>query len=201
MLCAAERLPRPLRSKSITPAPPAPPTSPPAMAWSMANSLLSPEEDLDNAGPSPSAPLSLCPLAASVRTFPSSPAAAPSPTASRAWSPSSRPPRRMALLIDHHLLAAPELDEAEAAARVSEDVIAFARDATMRPELWLDLPLLPDDTDSEGSCTSLFRHDCKATSHERGLAVESLALELADLRIEPHERGFLLDVVHRAAAT
>jgi hypothetical protein len=29
-------------------------------------------------------------------------------------------------------------------------VIAFARDAASRPELWLDFPLLPDDADSDG---------------------------------------------------
>ncbi|VAI02676.1 unnamed protein product [Triticum turgidum subsp. durum] len=37
------------------------------------------------------------------------------------------------------------------AAGATEDVIAFARDAAMRPELWLDFPLLPDDADSDGS--------------------------------------------------
>jgi hypothetical protein len=36
------------------------------------------------------------------------------------------------------------------AAGVTEDVIAFARDAAMRPELWFDFPLLPD-----GSCVPL----------------------------------------------
>ncbi|KAM0823111.1 hypothetical protein ACQ4PT_071084 [Festuca glaucescens] len=43
--------------------------------------------------------------------------------------------------------------------------------AAMRPELWLDFPFLPDDADSDGS-------------KDHALAVESVAPELADLRIE-----------------
>lgn len=45
-----------------------------------------------------------------------------------------------------------DADWAEAAAGVTEEVVAFARDAASRPELWLDFPLLPDDADSDGSC-------------------------------------------------
>lgn len=43
-----------------------------------------------------------------------------------------------------------DADWAEAAAGVTEEVVAFARDAASRPELWLDFPLLPDDADSHG---------------------------------------------------
>ena len=42
----------------------------------------------------------------------------------------------------------------EAAVGVTEEVVAFARDAAMRHELWLDFPLLPDDADSDGACVS-----------------------------------------------
>ncbi|KAM3293940.1 hypothetical protein ACQJBY_037068 [Aegilops geniculata] len=63
------------------------------------------------------------------------------------------------------------------AAGATEDVIAFARDAAMRPELWLDFPLLPDDADSDD-------FDISDAQQDHALAVESMALELADLRIE-----------------
>ncbi|KAM3311383.1 hypothetical protein ACQJBY_031822 [Aegilops geniculata] len=63
------------------------------------------------------------------------------------------------------------------AAGATEDVIAFARDAAMRPELWLDFPLLPDDADSDD-------FDISDAQQDHALAVESMAPELADLRIE-----------------
>lgn len=63
------------------------------------------------------------------------------------------------------------------AAGATEDVVAFARDAAMRPELWLDFPLLPDDADSDD-------FDISDAQQDHALAVESMAPELADLRIE-----------------
>ncbi|XP_066335565.1 uncharacterized protein [Miscanthus floridulus] len=70
-----------------------------------------------------------------------------------------------------------DADWAEAAAGVTEEVVAFARDAASRPELWLDFPLLPDDADSDD-------FDMTDAQQDHALAVESLAPELADLRIE-----------------
>ncbi|KQJ88201.1 uncharacterized protein LOC100839640 [Brachypodium distachyon] len=63
------------------------------------------------------------------------------------------------------------------AAGVTEDVVAFARDAAMRPELWLDFPLLADDAYSDD-------FDMTDAQQDHALAVESMAPELADLRIE-----------------
>ncbi|XP_047091010.1 otolith matrix protein OMM-64-like [Lolium rigidum] len=63
------------------------------------------------------------------------------------------------------------------AAGVTEDVVVFARDAAMRPELWLDFPFLPDDADSDD-------FDMTDAQQDHALAVESVAPELADLRIE-----------------
>uniref|UniRef100_J3N915 BSD domain-containing protein n=1 Tax=Oryza brachyantha TaxID=4533 RepID=J3N915_ORYBR len=59
----------------------------------------------------------------------------------------------------------------------TEEAVAFARDAAMRPELWLDFPLLPDDADSDD-------FDMTDAQQDHALAVESVAPELADLRIE-----------------
>lgn len=70
-----------------------------------------------------------------------------------------------------------DADWAEEAAGVTEEVVAFARDAASRPELWLDFPLLPDDADSDD-------FDMTDAQQDHALAVESLAPELADLRIE-----------------
>ncbi|XP_051196577.2 uncharacterized protein [Lolium perenne] len=47
----------------------------------------------------------------------------------------------------------------------------------MRPELWLDFPFLPDDADSDD-------FDMTDAQQDHALAVESVAPELADLRIE-----------------
>ncbi|RLM57995.1 uncharacterized protein C2845_PM18G09320 [Panicum miliaceum] len=66
---------------------------------------------------------------------------------------------------------------AEAAVGVTEEVVAFARDAALRHELWLDFPLLPDDADSDD-------FDMTDAQQDHALAVESVAPELADLRIE-----------------
>uniref|UniRef100_A0A0D9XT67 BSD domain-containing protein n=1 Tax=Leersia perrieri TaxID=77586 RepID=A0A0D9XT67_9ORYZ len=55
----------------------------------------------------------------------------------------------------------------------TEEAVAFARDAAMRPELWLDFPLLSDDD-----------FDMTDAQQDHALAVESVAPELADLRIE-----------------
>ncbi|WVZ51214.1 hypothetical protein U9M48_002376 [Paspalum notatum var. saurae] len=65
----------------------------------------------------------------------------------------------------------------QAAAGVTEEAVAFARDAALRPELWLDFPLLPDDADSD-------EFDMTDAQQDHALAVESVAPELADLRIE-----------------
>ncbi|KAJ1275861.1 hypothetical protein BS78_05G168200 [Paspalum vaginatum] len=65
----------------------------------------------------------------------------------------------------------------QAAAGVTDEVVAFARDAALRPELWLDFPLLPDDADSD-------EFDMTDAQQDHALAVESVAPELADLRIE-----------------
>ncbi|CAD6256707.1 unnamed protein product [Miscanthus lutarioriparius] len=70
-----------------------------------------------------------------------------------------------------------DADWVEAAAGVTEEVVAFALDAASRPELWLDFPLLPDDADSDD-------FDMTDAQQDHALAVESLAPELADLRIE-----------------
>ncbi|KAM0828058.1 hypothetical protein ACQ4PT_067789 [Festuca glaucescens] len=148
------------------------------------------------------------PLAASARTSRSSPT--PSPTGSRASPPSSRRPllggsgglRRapnpveiagrfragLARLPGRQAVAdlakiassllPPEEDwSGTEAAGVTEDVVIFARDAAMRPELWLDFPLLPDDADSND-------FDMTDAQQDHALAVESVAPELADLRIE-----------------
>ncbi|CAO2146992.1 unnamed protein product, partial [Urochloa humidicola] len=66
---------------------------------------------------------------------------------------------------------------AEDAVGVTEEVVAFARDAALRHELWLDFPLLPDDADSDD-------FDMTDAQQDHALAVESVAPELADLRIE-----------------
>ncbi|KAL6654077.1 hypothetical protein ACP70R_007542 [Stipagrostis hirtigluma subsp. patula] len=74
-------------------------------------------------------------------------------------------------------LLPPEEEADWAAAGVTEEVVAFARDAALRPELWLDFPLLPDDADSDD-------FDMTDPQQDHALAVESVAPELADLRIE-----------------
>ncbi|CAO2144438.1 unnamed protein product [Urochloa humidicola] len=66
---------------------------------------------------------------------------------------------------------------AEDAVGVTEEVVAFARDAALRHELWLDFPLLPDDADSDD-------FDMTDAQQDHALAVESVAPELTDLRIE-----------------
>ncbi|KAL5203951.1 hypothetical protein ABZP36_008822 [Zizania latifolia] len=77
-------------------------------------------------------------------------------------------------------LLPPEDADGEAeVAGVTEEVVAFARDAAMRPELWLDFPLLPDDADSDSD-----DFDMTDAQQDHALAVESVAPELADLRIE-----------------
>jgi hypothetical protein len=55
-----------------------------------------------------------------------------------------------------------DADWDEDAVGVTEEVVAFARDAALRHELWLDFPLLPDDADSDGSCVSslALQKDC-----------------------------------------
>ncbi|TKW01200.1 hypothetical protein SEVIR_8G164100v4 [Setaria viridis] len=70
-----------------------------------------------------------------------------------------------------------DADWAESAVGVTEEVVAFARDAALRHELWLDFPLLPDDADSDD-------FDMTDAQQDHALAVESVAPELADLRIE-----------------
>ncbi|CAL4987472.1 unnamed protein product [Urochloa decumbens] len=70
-----------------------------------------------------------------------------------------------------------DADWAEDAVGVTEEVVAFARDAALRHELWLDFPLLPDDADSDD-------FDMTDAQQDHALAVESMAPELADLRIE-----------------
>ncbi|KAG8090007.1 hypothetical protein GUJ93_ZPchr0011g28237 [Zizania palustris] len=77
-------------------------------------------------------------------------------------------------------LLPPEDADGEAeVAGFTEEVVAFARDAAMRPELWLDFPLLPDDADSDSD-----DFDMTDAQQDHALAVESVAPELADLRIE-----------------
>jgi hypothetical protein len=155
------------------------------MAWfarSIANSLLSPEEDPDgadlgsSASPGSSPPrgvredLSELTGALAYRfqglaSFLAPPAVQdgaprqpdPAEIADRFRAGLARLPGRQAVAdlakIASSLLP-PELDESEAAAGVTEEVVEFARDAALRPELWLDFPLLPDDVDSDGSFSS-----------------------------------------------
>jgi hypothetical protein len=39
---------------------------------------------------------------------------------------------------------------------VTKEVVAFAQDAALRHELWLDFPLVPNDADSDGSCVACY---------------------------------------------
>ncbi|GJN25371.1 hypothetical protein PR202_gb13192 [Eleusine coracana subsp. coracana] len=177
------------------------------MAWfarSIANSLLSPEEEHDSTDPGPSTSPGASPprgvredlselTGALANRFqglasflaPTAPDGAPRrpdpvEIAGRFRAGLARLPGRQAVAdlakIASSLLP-PELDEAEAAAGVTEEVVAFARDAALRPELWLDFPLLPDDADSDD-------FDMTDAQQDHALAVESVAPELADLRIE-----------------
>ncbi|XP_062183318.1 uncharacterized protein LOC133887397 [Phragmites australis] len=175
------------------------------MAWlarSIANSLLSPEEQTDSTDPgrsaSPGSPPrgvredlseltgALANRFQGLASFlaPAAPGGAPrgpdpAEIAGRFRAGLARLPGRQAVAglakIASSLLP-PELDEAEAAG-VTEEVVSFARDAALRPELWLDFPLLPDDADSDD-------FDMTDAQQDHALAVESLAPELADLRIE-----------------
>ncbi|TVU24845.1 hypothetical protein EJB05_27305 [Eragrostis curvula] len=176
------------------------------MAWlarSIANTLLPPEEESDRADPGPSASPGSSPprgvredlseltgalanrfqgLASFLATTAQDGAPRrpdPAEIAGRFRAGLARLPGRQAVAdlakIASSLLP-PELDDAEAAAGVTEEVVAFARDAALRPELWLDFPL-PDDADSDD-------FDLSDAQQDHALAVESLAPELADLRIE-----------------
>ncbi|KAK3120306.1 hypothetical protein QOZ80_9AG0685450 [Eleusine coracana subsp. coracana] len=177
------------------------------MAWfarSIANSLLSPEEEHDSTDPGPSTSPGASPprgvredlselTGALANRFqglasflaPTAPDGAPrrpdpAEIAGRFRAGLARLPVRQAVAdlakIASSLLP-PELDEAEVAAGVTEEVVAFARDAALRPELWLDFPLLPEDADSDD-------FDMTDAQQDHALAVESVAPELADLRIE-----------------
>lgn len=151
------------------------------MSWlarSIANSLLSPEEDPDSTDPGPSTSPGSSPprgvredlseltgalanrfqgLASFLAQDGAPRRPNPAEIAGRFRAGLSRLPGRQAVAdlakIASSLLP-PELDAAEAAAGVTEEVVSFARDAALRPELWLDFPLLPDDADSDGSCAS-----------------------------------------------
>ncbi|CAL4980723.1 unnamed protein product [Urochloa decumbens] len=184
------------------------------MAWlarSIANSLLSPEEDESNTtvpGTSASPGSSSSPprgvredlseltgaLANRFQGLASflAPAAAPGGGAPRGPDPAeiagrfraglARLPGRQAVAdlakIASSLLPPDgDADWAEDAVGVTEEVVAFARDAALRHELWLDFPLLPDDADSDD-------FDMTDAQQDHALAVESVAPELADLRIE-----------------
>ncbi|KAF8779572.1 hypothetical protein HU200_002478 [Digitaria exilis] len=183
------------------------------MAWlarSIANSLLSPEEEEpSSSGPGPSAsPGSSSPprgvredlseltgaLANRFQGLASflAPAANPGEGAPRRPDPAeiagrfraglARLPGRQAVadlakIASSLLPPEGDADWAEAAAGVTEEVVAFARGAALRPELWLDFPLLPDDADSDD-------FDMTDAQQDHALAVESVAPELADLRIE-----------------
>ncbi|CAH8364064.1 unnamed protein product [Eruca vesicaria subsp. sativa] len=63
---------------------------------------------------------------------------------------------------------------------VTEELVTFVRDLTMRPETWLDLPL-PDDDDDDGTFDEFEMSD---EQHEHALAMERLVPSLASLRIE-----------------
>ncbi|KAL6842853.1 hypothetical protein ACP4OV_027166 [Aristida adscensionis] len=180
------------------------------MAWlarSIANSLLSPEDEPDAPDPGPSSPASpprgvredlseltgalanrfqglasfLAPAAAGAAQR----APDPAEIAGRFRAGLARLPGRQAVAdlakIASSLLPPEEgagwAAAAAAAAGVTEEVVAFARDAALRPELWLDFPLLPDDAHSDD-------FDMTDAQQDHALAVESVAPELADLRIE-----------------
>ncbi|KAF0895742.1 hypothetical protein E2562_014351 [Oryza meyeriana var. granulata] len=183
------------------------------MAWlarSIANSLLAPEDPEDGDDPRPSASASASPgspprgvredlseltdaLAHRFQGFASFLAPnsggggiprAPDPAeiAGRFREGLARLPGRQAVAdlakIASSLLPPEGADgEAAEAAGFTEEAVAFARDAAMRPELWLDFPLLPDDADSDD-------FDMTDAQQDHALAVESVAPELADLRIE-----------------
>ena len=159
------------------------------MAWlarSIANSLLSPEEDEPSGtapGPSAASPGSSSSPPRGVRedlseltgalanrfqglaSFLAAPGGGtprgpdPAEIAGRFRAGLARLPGRQAVAdlarIASSLLP-PEGDAgwAEDAVGVTEEVVAFARDAAMRHELWLNFPLLPDDADSDGACVS-----------------------------------------------
>uniref|UniRef100_A0A0E0MGB9 BSD domain-containing protein n=1 Tax=Oryza punctata TaxID=4537 RepID=A0A0E0MGB9_ORYPU len=184
------------------------------MAWlarSIANSLLAPEEPDDGEDPLTSASASPTSPPRGVRedlseltdalanrfhglaSFLAPPAAgggggrgiprAPDPAeiAGRFRAGLARLPGRQAVAdlakIASSLLP-PDGEDAEAeAAGFTEEAVAFARDAAMRPELWLDFPLLPEDDDADD-------FDMTDAQQDHALAVESVAPELADLRIE-----------------
>ncbi|CAN6363152.1 unnamed protein product [Urochloa humidicola] len=184
------------------------------MAWlarSIANSLLSPEED-ESSGTAPgtsASPGSSSSPPRGVREDLSeltgalanrfqglasflAPAAAPCGGAPRGPDPAeiagrfraglARLPGRQAVAdlakIASSLLPPDgDADWAGDAVGVTEEVVAFARDAALRHELWLDFPLLPDDADSDD-------FDMTDAQQDHALAVESVAPELADLRIE-----------------
>lgn len=169
------------------------------MAWlarSIANSLLSPEEDEpSSAEPGPSAsPGSSSPprgvredlseltgalanrfqgLASFLAPAGEGPPRRPDPAeiAGRFRAGLARLPVRQAVadlakIASSLLPPEGDADWAEAAAGVTEEVVAFARDAALRPELWLDFPLLPDDADSDGSCLSSPKRLLIVQSHD-----------------------------------
>ena len=184
------------------------------MAWlarSIANSLLSPEEDEPSGtapGPSAASPGSssspprgvredLSELTGALATrfqglasFLAAPGGGaprgpdPAEIAGRFRAGLARLPGRQAVAdlakIASSLLP-PEGDAgwAEDAVGVTEEVVAFARDAAMRHELWLNFPLLPDDADSDGGCvSSLAPHKAMKSGFGTNFILQNLTYDL-----------------------